>query len=228
MSQPRLAVFDCDGTLVDSQHNIVAAMDAAWQTHGLEPVPAAAVRRVVGLPLLEAIAGLYPQGSHEVHLALTEAYKEAFHSLRQQPDHQEPLFPGTLEALQAMEEAGYLLAVATGKSRRGLTATLSRHGLENRFIALKTADDGPGKPHPHMLLEAMTESGADPDSTLMVGDTVFDIEMARQAKVRSIGVSWGYHDPHELHQAGADAVIDSFGELVALAARMMGDDNATR
>lgn len=228
MSQLRLAVFDCDGTLVDSQHNIVAAMDVAWTTHGLEPVAAAAVRRVVGLPLLEAIADLYPQGSHDIHLALTETYKEAFHSLRQLPDHHEPLFPGTLEALQAMEEAGYLLAVATGKSRRGLTATLSRHGLENRFVALKTADDGPGKPHPHMLLEAMEESGADADSTLMIGDTIFDIEMARHAKVRSIGVSWGYHDPHELQEAGAAAVIDSFDELAALAGRIMGDDNATR
>jgi phosphoglycolate phosphatase len=228
MSQPRLAVFDCDGTLVDSQHNIVAAMDAAWQTHGLAPVPAAAVRRVVGLPLLEAIASLHPQGTPEVHQALTETYKEAFHSLRQQPDHQEPLFPGTLEALQALEEAGYLLAVATGKSRRGLTATLSRHGLENRFIALKTADDGPGKPHPHMLLEAMADSGSGPESTLMIGDTVFDIEMARHAKVRSIGVSWGYHDPHELHEAGAAAVIDCFDELLSLAGQMMGDDNATR
>jgi phosphoglycolate phosphatase len=228
MPQPRLAVFDCDGTLVDSQHNIVAAMDEAWRTHGLEPVPAAVVRRVVGLPLLEAIAGLYPQGSHELHLALTDTYKEAFHSLRQQPDHHEPLFPGTREALEALEEAGYLLAVATGKSRRGLTATLSRHGLEERFITLKTADDGPGKPHPHMLLEAMAESGVQPDSTLMIGDTVFDIEMALHAKVHPIGVSWGYHDPFELQEAGAAAVIDAFEELAALAGRIFGDGNATR
>lgn len=228
MPQPRLAVFDCDGTLVDSQHNIVAAMAAAWRAHGLGPLPAMSVRRTVGLPLLQAVASLHPLGSREAHLALTDSYKEASYGLRQQPDHHEPLYPGTVEALDAMEAAGYLLAVATGKSRRGLDATLSRHGLEGRFIALKTADDGPGKPHPHMLEQAMAEVGAGPGSTVMVGDTVFDIEMARNAQVRSIGVSWGYHDPDELRAAGAAGVIDDFGELAALAATLLGGENATR
>lgn len=228
MSQPRLAVFDCDGTLVDSQHNIVSAMTEAWRTHGLEPLPASLVRRVVGLPLLEAISSLHPLGSDEVHLSLTEDYKNAFHNLRQQPDHREPLYPGTVEALDAMEADGYLLAVATGKSRRGLDATLSRHGLEGRFMALKTADDGPGKPHPHMLEEAMAEVGAGPDSTVMIGDTVFDIEMARNAQVRSIGVSWGYHDSDELRAAGAAGVIDEFGELAEMTATLLGGENATR
>jgi phosphoglycolate phosphatase len=228
MSQIRLAVFDCDGTLVDSQHNIVAAMDAAWRTHGLHPLPATTVRRVVGLPLLEAIASLHPSGTDEIHLSLTEQYKLAFHALRQQADHSEPLFPGTLEALNELEEAGYLLAVATGKSRRGLNATLERHGLQDRFISLKTADDGPGKPHPHMLEQAMAEAGASPDSTVMVGDTIFDMEMACNAKVRSVGVSWGYHEPDELRAAGAAAVIDEFGELAALTAALLGGDrNAT-
>ena len=228
MSQTHLAVFDCDGTLVDSQHNIVAAMAAAWRAHALQPLPAAVVRRVVGLPLLEAVASLHPMGSRETHLTLTDNYKEAFHSLRQQPDHHEPLYPGTVEALDAMEAAGYLLAVATGKSRRGLDATLSRHGLEGRFMTLKTADDGPGKPHPHMLVEAMAEAGAGPGTTVMIGDTVFDIEMARNAQVRSIGVSWGYHDPDELRAAGAAGVIDEFGELAALTATLFGGENATR
>jgi phosphoglycolate phosphatase len=228
MSQPRLAVFDCDGTLVDSQHNIVAAMAAAWRAQGLQPLPASTVRRVVGLPLLEAISRLHPLGSGEVHLSLTDYYKQAFHSLRQEPNHREPLYPGTVEALHAMEAAGYLLAVATGKSRRGLDATLEHHGLEGRFLTLKTADDGPGKPHPHMLEEAMAEAGAGPDSTVMIGDTVFDIEMASNAKVRSIGVSWGYHDPDELRAAGAAGVIDEFGELAALAATLFGGENATR
>lgn len=228
MSQPRLAVFDCDGTLVDSQHNIVAAMAAAWRAQGLQPLSASSVRRVVGLPLLEAISRLHPLGSDEVHLSLTDYYKQAFHDMRQEPDHQEPLYPGTIEALDAMEAEGYLLAVATGKSRRGLVATLARHGLEGRFMALKTADDGPGKPHPHMLEEAMAEAGAGPASTLMIGDTVFDIEMASNAQVLSIGVSWGYHDPDELRAAGAAGVIDEFGELAALAATLYGGENATR
>ena len=228
MSQPRLAVFDCDGTLVDSQNNIVAAMTASWRANELQPLPATAVRRVVGLPLLEAIVSLHPQGSREVHLSLVDNYKDAFYSLRQQPDHREPLYPGTVEALDAMEEAGYLLAVATGKSLRGLNATLERHGLADRFTALKTADDGPGKPHPHMLEEAMTEVGADPASTVMIGDTVFDIEMARNAQVRSIGVSWGYHDPAELLASGASGVIDEFDELAGMTAKLFGGKNATR
>ena len=227
MSQPRLAVFDCDGTLVDSQHNIVAAMAEAWCSHGLEPLPASLVRRVVGLPLLEAISSLHPLGSVEAHLSLTENYKKAFHNLRQQPDHREPLYPGTVEALDAMEANGYLLAVATGKSRRGLDATLARHGLEGRFMALKTADDGPGKPNPHMLLDAMADTGVTPDSTVMIGDTVFDIEMASNAQVRSIGVSWGYHDPDELRAAGAASVIDEFGELADMTAMLFGGENAT-
>ena len=228
MPQTRLAVFDCDGTLVDSQHNIVAAMSAARHVHGLTPLPASSVRRVVGLPLLEAIASLHPQDPHEIHQSLTEHFKEAFNSQRHQPDHREPLYPGTIEALDAMEAAGYLLAVATGKSRRGLLATLVEHGLEGRFISLKTADDGPGKPHPHMLEEAMAEAGAGPASTVMIGDTVFDIEMACNAKVRSIGVSWGYHDPDELRAAGAAGVIDEFGELAEMTAMLIGGENATR
>ncbi|MBE9555008.1 MAG: HAD-IA family hydrolase [Proteobacteria bacterium] len=221
MSQPRLAVFDCDGTLVDSQHNIVAAMAAAWRAQGLQPLPASSVRRVVGLPLLEAISRLHPLGSDEVHLLLTDYYKKAFHGMRQEPDHREPLYPGAVEALDAMEAVGYLLAVATGKSRRGLDATLERHGLEGRFLTLKTADDGPGKPHPHMLEEAMAEAGAGQDSTVMIGDTVFDIEMASNAQVHSIGVSWGYHDPGELRAAGAAGVIDEFGELADMTATLL-------
>lgn len=228
MKQPHLAVFDCDGTLVDSQHNIVAAMDVAWRAHGLDPLPASAVRRVVGLPLLDAIASLHPAGTGEIHLSLTERYKAAFHELRRQTDHHEPLFPGAVEALDELEDAGYLLAVATGKSRRGLTATLELHGLQDRFISLKTADDGPGKPNPHMLQEAMAEAGCQPDSTLMIGDTMFDMEMARNAKVRPVGVSWGYHEAEELRAAGAAAVIDRYEELAVLAAALLGGENATR
>lgn len=214
----RLAVFDCDGTLVDSQHNIVAAMAAAWRAFGLEPPAAAEVRRVVGLPLVEAVAKLFPGGQTHDHARLAELYKDAFRMLRARHDHDEPLYPGTLEALDALDAAGVLLAVATGKSRRGLVATLARHGLEHRFVALKTADDGPGKPDPHMLLAAMAETGAERTDTVMIGDTVFDVAMARAAGTAAIGVSWGYHEPGELAAAGAHCVIDRFGDLSAAVA----------
>jgi len=228
MLQPRLAVFDCDGTLVDSQHNIVAAANAAWQAYGLAPPAAHEVRRGVGLPLVEAVARLLPEADTADHLAVSSLYAQAFRELRDQRLYDEPLFPGTAEALAALAAAGTLLAVATGKPRRGLLATLERHGLADRFVVLKTADDGPGKPHPHMLEEAMAEVGAAPATTVMIGDTVFDIEMARNAQVRSIGVSWGYDDADELRAAGAACVIDEFSELAEMAAKLFGGQDATR
>lgn len=225
---PCLAVFDCDGTLVDSQHNIVAAMAEAWRAFGLEPLSGGAVRRVVGLPLVEAIAVLHPDGERRDHIALSDLYKDAFRSLRQAPDHYEPLYPGAVETLDSLEAAGVLLAVATGKSRRGLAATLDRHGLSGRFTVLKTADDAPGKPNPHMLLAAMDETGATPQTTVMIGDTVFDIEMAVNAGTPAIGVSWGYHDPAELVSAGAREIVEQFGDVVRATAGLWGGTDATR
>jgi phosphoglycolate phosphatase len=227
-SSPCLAVFDCDGTLVDSQHNIVAAMTEAWRAFGLEPLAGAEVRRVVGLPLVDAIAVLFPDGERRDHIALSDLYKDAFRALRHQPDHHEPLYPGAVETLDDLEADGVLLAVATGKSRRGLVATLDRHGLAERFTVLKTADDAPGKPNPDMLLAAMSETGASPDSTVMIGDTVFDIEMAVNARIPAIGVSWGYHDPVELVSAGANEIVDRFGDVVHAAAALWRDGDATR
>ncbi len=211
--RPRLAVFDCDGTLVDSQHAIVAAMAAAWRVEGLEPPEARAVRRVVGLPLAEAIARLLPQGEAGDFERLSRQYKAAFSELRRRPDHEEPLYPGATEALDALDSRGYLLGIATGKSRRGLAATLERHALAGRFATLQTGDDGPGKPNPEMLLRAMAETGAGADDTVMIGDTSFDMLMARSAGAVAVGVSWGYHDSGELVDTGAQLVIESFEEL---------------
>lgn len=225
---PCLAVFDCDGTLVDSQHNIVAAMSEAWQSFGLQPVTGSAVRRVVGLPLVDAIAVLFPEGERTDHIALSDLYKDAFRTLRQKSDHSEPLYPGAVEALDNLEAAGVLLGVATGKSRRGLVETLDRHGLARRFAVLKTADDAPGKPNPDMLLAAMEETGASPQTTVMIGDTVFDIEMARNAEISAIGVSWGYHDPVELVSAGAIEIVERFGDVVRVVATLWGDADASR
>jgi phosphoglycolate phosphatase len=227
-SSPCLAVFDCDGTLVDSQHNIVAAMTEAWRAFGLEPLAGAAIRRVVGLPLVDAVAVLFPEGERRDHITLSDLYKDAFRKLRQQADHHEPLYPGVVETLDSLEADGVLLAVATGKSRRGLVATLDRHGLVGRFAVLKTADDAPGKPNPDMLLAAMDETGASPRTTVMIGDTVFDIEMAVNARTPAIGVSWGYHDPAELVSAGASEIVDRFDDVVGAVAALWGDTDAIR
>jgi phosphoglycolate phosphatase len=215
----RLVVFDCDGTLVDSQHAILRAMTAAFSAEGMAAPSGEAVRRIVGLPLEECMARLALGETAARCARLVEGYKAAFFALRQRPDHYEPLFPGALDALDALERAGFLLGIATGKARRGLLAVLERHGLERRFVTLQTADLCPGKPNPDMLLRAMAETGAAAEDSVMVGDTTFDMEMARNAGVAGIGVGWGYHPADELKAAGAHLLIDDFAALAPALAR---------
>lgn len=214
MSAPlKLAMFDCDGTLVDSQHHIVRAVVEAWARHDLPPPTAEMVRTGIGLPLYDAIARLHPEGDADLHQALTDAYKSVFTVMRQQPDHWEPLYPGVVETLDALAEAGWLLGIATGKAKRGLLATLNQHRLLDRFVVLRTADDGPGKPNPDMLLTAMAEIGVEPANTVMIGDTSYDIEMARSADTMAIGVSWGYHTVPVLQAAGAHHIVHEYAAL---------------
>lgn len=209
----RLAVFDCDGTLVDSQHSIVAAMQAACGRHGLKPPAHDAVKRLVGLPLLDCIRILLPGSAEAVVGRVREAYAEVFHAMRMDGQVTDPLFFGAREAIEAVERAGWLLGLATGKSHRGLIATLERHELVERFVTLQTADRAAGKPNPEMLLNAMAETGVSPASTVMIGDTTYDMEMARNAGTLAIGVAWGYHEADELRDAGAHAIIGAFPEL---------------
>lgn len=214
----RLAVFDCDGTLVDGQHMIHAAMAAAWAAEALDVAPTIeAVRRVVGLELVTAIAMLLPDGDAPRHARMAEAYKAAFFAARQQGGV-DPLFPGCREALAALERDGWLLGVATGKARRGLDAVLALHDLAGHFVTRQTASDAPGKPHPGMLERAMAETGVGPGETVMIGDTTYDMEMAGNAGVPAIGVAWGYHAPEELRAAGARRVVADFPDLVSLLA----------
>lgn len=205
----KLALFDCDGTLVDSQHAIVAAMTAAWRALGLADPDPLAVRRIVGLSLVDAIARLLPEAAPATCEDLAEAYRQAFFEFRRRGAHPEPLFPGIGAALDALEQAGVLLGIATGKSRRGLDAILERHGLLRRFVTLQTADTAPSKPNPAMVLRAAAETGVPAGDIVVIGDTVFDILMARAARARSVGVAWGYHDADELRQAGADRLVET-------------------
>lgn len=209
----KLVVFDCDGTLVDSQHMIVAAMERAFAALGLPPPGRTAILSVVGLSLEQAVHRLVPMAKAADVTALAEAYKSSFGELRRDKAHAEPLYPGIRETLQTLAAVPYvLLGVATGKSRRGLAAVLEREGLTDLFVTLQTADTNPSKPHPGMLFAAMAEAGAEPHRTLMVGDTTFDIGMARDAGARAIGVAWGYHPASELEAAGAHRVLkDSLG-----------------
>ena len=212
----RLAIFDCDGTLVDSGATIHAALAETFAQHGLEVPPPKISRRVIGLSLIEAMAALVPDASAERCHALAEDYKLAFQGLRGAGRVEEPLFDGVLDLLDALEADGWLLAVATGKSDRGLNHCLEEHGLHARFVSLQTADRHPSKPHPSMVEQAIADAGAMPGTTIVVGDTSFDMAMAVAAGATGIGAAWGYHDAAELIGAGAAAVAELPGEVLAL------------
>ncbi|ATW02570.1 HAD-IA family hydrolase [Sphingorhabdus sp. YGSMI21] len=209
----KLALFDCDGTMVDSQANICASMDQAFEKHGLIPPDHHQVRRIVGLSLIEAVSRLLPEGDKDIIAAVTQSYKDGFFAMRQAGGVHEPLYDGLLETLEELEASGWVLGVATGKSDRGLHHVLQAHGLLDRFVTLQTADRHPSKPHPAMVELAMAEAGAAPETTAMIGDTSFDMAMAVNASVRPVGVDWGYHDEHELIEAGAEIVAATMADL---------------
>ena len=210
----RLAVFDCDGTLVDSQANICVACERAFDGAGLVPPPRAEIRRIVGLSLVEAMQVLLPHADDAQHRVLATDYKNAFHAMRTSGElADEPLFDGIAEILATLADDGWLLGVATGKSDRGLAHILAAHGITERFVTLQTADRHPSKPDPAMLLAAIAEAGVTPARTAMIGDTSFDMAMAKAANVRAVGVAWGYHAADELADAGADVVAESVPEL---------------
>lgn len=209
----KLALFDCDGTIVDSQANICASMDQAFTKHGLIPPDHHLTRRIVGLSLSEAVSQLLPGGDAALVAAITQSYKDGFTELRQAGAIHEPLYDGLLPLLEQLEADGWHLGIATGKSDRGLRYLLESHGLTERFVTLQTADRHPSKPHPSMVDLAMAEAGASRQTTVMIGDTSFDMAMAVNAKVRAVGVNWGYHDPQELLDAGAEIVAMTMDEL---------------
>ena len=215
----RLAVFDCDGTLVDSQANICRAMEEAFAMARLDPPPREAIRRIVGLSLVEAVRALIPHADDADHRRIAHDYKDAFQRLRSSGAlEQEPLFDGIVEVVDRLVADGWLLGVATGKSDRGLAHVLATHGIADRFVTLQTADRHPSKPDPAMLVAAMDAVGAEPHMTAMIGDTSFDMAMAKATGVRAIGVAWGYHDVAELIDAGAELVAERVAALPALLA----------
>jgi phosphoglycolate phosphatase len=202
----RLALFDCDGTLVDGQAGVCNAMDAAFADTGLPAPDRHLVRRIVGLSLPQAIRQLVPDAGEDLCTAIDAAYRERFRAAREAGSLVEPLYDGIAGLVGALAGAGWMLGVATGKSQRGLEHCLATHGLTKYFATLQTADHHPSKPHPAMVLAALAETDAGPDHCVMIGDTVFDIAMAKSAGVRALGVDWGYHTAAELLQAGAEAV----------------------
>jgi phosphoglycolate phosphatase len=192
-------------------------MEECFAGAGLAPPDRERTRRVVGLSLFEAVRTLHPEGEAAEHHDLAEGYKAAFHRLRGRGAVEEPLYDGVVELIEALESDGWLLGVATGKSDRGLGLCLERHGLTGRFVTLQTADRHPSKPHPSMIDAALADAGAEAASSMMIGDTSYDMAMARAAGVTAIGVTWGYHGAEELLAAGADYIASHPYEITGLA-----------
>ena len=215
-----LLLFDCDGTLVDSQHDIVMAMDHAFTTHGLTPPPRAATLGIVGLSIPEAIQALAPSLTDDMrHKLMTEFRLGAPAQRTGVRDH--ILYPGAQETiLHFAREKDVVLGIATGKSRRGVQRLFDLHGWHRHFSTVQTADTNRSKPDPEMIVTAMSEVGVGPEDTIMIGDTSFDMTMARGAGVSAIGVTWGYHPEASIRDAGAQMIVRSFADLVPAISRL--------
>lgn len=220
---PKLVLFDCDGTLVDSQHMIVATMTEAFAKVGHAPPDQAGVLSTIGLSLPEAIGRLDSSLDTAAIDLVAEAYRDTYQTMKFRLAETAPLYPGAFDALKALlDRDDVLLGVVTGKSRRGLDAILETHGLSSLFSVLRTADDGPSKPHPFMVVDAVAALGGDVSQTVVVGDTGFDMLMARAAGAFALGVTWGYNGRGELTQAGAQALAEGFAEVPVLAMGLLG------
>ncbi len=207
----KLAIWDMDGTIVDSREVIQTAMVRAFEMLGLEPPAYDQTRKTIGLGLAEACGMLAPNYDDIPKLAAT--YKEAFVARRQEAEFKEPLYEGAVETLERLAEDGWLIAMATGKSHAGIRAIFDMHPLESYFDTIWCADDGPGKPHPFMCEQAMSALGAAPHQSLIIGDAVHDIRMGLNAGIHTIGVSWGFGEGHELEAEGAHEVHHDYASL---------------
>lgn len=191
----KLIVFDWDGTLMDSEARIVACIQTAFRDVG-EPAPTPKrARNIIGLGLDEAMAILWPEAEIADRQRVVDRYRFHFLGGDQTPS---TLFPGARETVGWLSERGYLLAVATGKSRRGLNESLASTALAHAFHATRCADETFSKPNPEMLFQIMDELGVRASDTLMVGDTEYDLEMARSAGTGALAVCHGVHEPERL------------------------------
>ncbi|MGB5831519.1 MAG: HAD-IA family hydrolase [Thiohalocapsa sp.] len=205
-----LLVFDWDGTLMDSAARIIASVTAAFDDVGAEPPAPRCCREVIGLGLNEAMLRLWPESTTRQRKELMDRYRHHYLVANDTPT---PLFPGTREALAALHQADYLMAVATGKGRRGLDAALDQTGLGPLFHATRCADETFSKPHPQMLTELMDELGAGAADSLMIGDTEFDLQMAMNAGVGAVAVSCGTHESRRLTALQPLACLASVEDL---------------
>jgi phosphoglycolate phosphatase len=217
---PSVVILDCDGTLVDSAAHITAVFNEAIVTLGYAPLPPERIARIIGLSFDDALRHLLPETSADERARIIHFYRAQY---AVNAVGRDPLFSGVREFLDLVREQGRHLAMATGKSRAGALRIIAEHGLSDYFAAVKTGDLCRPKPHPEMLLQILDEMGVPADRAIMVGDTTFDVEMARAAGVRAIGVGWGAHEAEELADAGAALVVPALPDLAPHLARLLPD-----
>lgn len=212
----KLALFDVDGTLVNSSAMIVAALRQAFAAEELPAPPAPELLAAVGLSLDGVMRRLAPGRGDADYRRMAEGYKQAFWAFRASGEHGEDLFDGARELLEALHQRDdVFLGIATGKSHRGVAHLLEAKGLSGWFATVQTSDDHPSKPHPSMIHQALAETGVEAHDTIMIGDTSFDMAMARAGHVKAIGVTWGNHPEAELRAAGAQVIVSDFNGLQA-------------
>ena len=222
MPDRRLVIFDVDGTLVDSRAHLWATFQAMFEGIGAPLPPQERVISLTGLSLEKVIPILLPEAGEETQTKALALYRSAYRAgrLRLGDAVTSPFYPGAREALERLRaDRSVALALATGKSRRGIDGLIEAHGLVGMFDSIQCADDHPSKPDPSMIRAALAETGIAPARAAMVGDTSFDMEMARAASVRGVGVSWGFHPAESL---AADAILRHFEDLPTLIDQLLG------
>ena len=206
----QLLIFDWDGTLMDSEAQIVSCMEAACRDLQIRPPQRAAIRNIIGLGLYEAIAALLPEHDAGTWRRIEERYR---HHFLLDPPAPAELFPGARRMLQDLHRRGHWLAVATGKGRAGLRKVLVDTNLQGLFHATRCAGDTASKPNPQMLFELLDETGLEPSRALMIGDTEYDLQMARSANMAALAVSYGVHERERLLQFDPVGCVDSVSQL---------------
>lgn len=220
-----LVLFDIDGTLLDSGATIAETMMQAFLAAGEAPPSPARVRAAIGLSLPEMVDLLAPRIDGDVREKILNGYRLRYFDLVEQ-DEVLPVFPGAARALEWLASTGFALGVTTGKAGRSTQHMLRETGWAHLFHSVQCADGNPSKPAPDMVLRAQSETGFGPSEAVVVGDSTYDMQMARAAGVRAIGVSWGYSPVAELLAEGATAIARDFEHLVEILIRMHAERSA--
>lgn len=216
MADPHLILFDCDGTIVDSEGLIVTAMIMAFVDHGLTPPTDKAIRRIIGLSLPLAVEQLGAPNEGDLIMEVSQAYRTRYGFLRDEKGMREPLFDGMDQIIRGLgSRDDYILGIATGKTMKGVDNLLRANQLTHLFHTIQTSDKAPSKPNPAMINQAMRETGIDPHRTVMIGDTSFDMEMAQNAGVPAIAVTWGHHEREELARHNPHIIIDRISDMAS-------------